>query len=62
MQCQLNQTIVSQTSDGLMCKRGNTNILRIDKSDVGPRIDAFQGLLMNRKYIGNVTKVHNPRS
>ena len=34
-------------------------ILRICKTDVDPKIDAFHDLLMNGKYNGNI---HDPRS
>ena len=59
IQCQLNQPIVLQTSDGLLCKKGTTNILRLGKSATDPRIDAFHDslILMNGKYIAGL---HDP--
>ena len=42
-----------------MCKKGNTNILRLGKSATDPRIDAFHDILLNRKYIAGL---HDPRS
>ena len=59
IQCQLNQPIVLQTTDGLLCKKGTTNILRLGKSATDPRIDAFHDILMNGKYIAGL---HDPRS
>ena len=57
--CQLNQPIVLQTSDGLLCKKGSTNILRLGKSATDLRIDGFHDILMNGKYIAGL---HDPRS
>ena len=59
IQCHLNQPIVLQTSDGLFCKRGSTNILRLGESATDPRINVFHDILMNGKYIANL---HDPGS
>jgi hypothetical protein len=39
IQCELNQPVVQHTTEKLSCKRGSANILRLDRSDVDPRID-----------------------
>ena len=59
IQCQLNRSIVLQTSDGFLCKRNNANIMRLGKSATDPRIDVFHDMVMNGRYIAGL---HDPLS
>ena len=57
MQCQLNVPITLQTTDGFLCKHGETDIIRFGKSSTDRRIELYQNIVMNEKYI---VDLHDP--
>src|SRR5688572_25656009 len=57
MQCQLDNPITLQTTDGFLCKLGNQDIIRFGKSSTDRRIELYQNIMMNEKYIVNL---HDP--
>ena len=51
MQCQANNPITLQTTDGFLCKHGDQDIIRFGKSSTDRRIELYQNITMNEKYI-----------
>ena len=54
IQAQLNQPITVQTTNGLLCKQGDTNIIRFGKTINDFRIDVYHDILMNNRFITNL--------
>ena len=59
MQCQANNPITLQTTDGFLCKQGENDIIRFGKSSTDSRIELYQNITMNEKYISDL---HDPVS
>ena len=57
MQCQANNPITLQTTDGFLCKHGEHDIIRFGKSSTDRRIELYQNITMNEKYISDL---HDP--
>jgi len=57
MQCQANAPITLQTTDGFLCKLGENDIIRFGKSSSDRRIELYENIVMNDKYIVNL---HDP--
>src|SRR5678816_3605910 len=57
IQCQANNPITLQTTDGFLCKQGENDIIRLGKSSTDSRIELYQNIVMNEKYIVNL---HDP--
>ena len=57
MQCQTNNPITLETTDGFLCKHGEHDIIRFGKSSTDRRIELYQNIVMNDKYIVNL---HDP--
>src|SRR5688572_15868897 len=55
--CQLNSPITLQTTDGILCKLGENEIIRFGKSSTDHRIELYQNITMNEKNIANL---HDP--
>jgi len=54
IQCELNQPITLQASDGIVCRQGATNIIRFGKAAGDLRTDVYQDILMNQRYIADL--------
>jgi len=61
IQCQLNQPIIIQAAKGLMCKLGSNNIIRFGRAANDFRIDVYNDILMNNRYITNLREPNTPR-
>ena len=57
IQCQMNGPITLQTTDGFLCKQGENDIIRFGKSSTDRRIELYQNITMNEKYI---VDLHDP--
>src|SRR5678815_3231713 len=57
IQCQENLPITLQTTDGFLCKHGEVDVIRLGKSSTDSRIELYQNITMNEKYIVNL---HDP--
>ena len=57
IQCQANGPITLQTTDGFLCKQGENDIIRFGKSSTDRRIELYQNIVMNEKYI---VDLHDP--
>ena len=57
MQCQANNPITLQTTDGFLCKQGENDIIRFGKSSTDRRIELYQNITMNEK---NIVNLHDP--
>lgn len=59
IQCQLNQPVSVFTNNGLLVKDNNTDVIRLGTSNTDARINVYQDIMMNQKYIANL---HDPQS
>jgi hypothetical protein len=59
IQCQLNQPITLQTTDGFLCKQGSIDIIRFGRAVDDLRTYVYQDFVMNQKYIADL---HDPSS
>src|SRR5688572_14458463 len=57
MQCQANNPITLQTTDGFLCKQGEVDVVRFGKSSTDHRIELYQNITMNEK---NIVNLHDP--
>src|SRR5688572_11012940 len=57
IQCQENLPITLQTTDGFLCKQGEADVVRFGKSSTDRRIELYQNITMNEKYISDL---HDP--
>ena len=57
IQCQANNPITLQTTDGFLCRQGEVDVIRLGKSSTDSRIELYQNITMNEKYIVNL---HDP--
>src|SRR5688572_16615722 len=55
--CQPNVPITLETTDGFLCKHGEHDIIRFGKSSTDRRIELYQNIVMNEKYISDL---HDP--
>lgn len=54
IQCQLNQPIAIQASDGIVCRQGASNIIRFGRAAGDLRTDVYQDIVMNQRYIADL--------
>lgn len=59
IQCQLNQPITLQTTDGFLCRSAGNDVIRFGKSSVDNRTDVYQDIVMNQKFI---VDLHDPNN
>lgn len=59
IQCQLNQPVAIQATDGVVFRQGSSNIIRFGRAVGDLRTDVFQDIVMNQKYIADL---HDPTS
>lgn len=59
IQCQLNQPIAVQATDGVVCRQGSTNIIRFGMAAGDLRTAAYKDIIMNQNYIADL---HDPTS
>jgi len=56
IQCRVNRPITLQSTDGFLCRQGDHDIMRFG-SALGRRVESFQDIVMNGKYI---VDLHDP--
>jgi hypothetical protein len=56
IQCQLNQPITVQTTDGFLCRSGGLDVARFGKNPgIGDRrVDVYQDIVMNQHFIADL--------
>ena len=54
IQCQLGQPTTMITNNGFMVNNGSTHIIRFGSSPLDLRIQAYEDILMNNNFIGNL--------
>ena len=54
IQCQLNQPVAIQATDGVVFRQGSSNIIRFGRAVGDLRTDVYQDIVMNQKFIADL--------